>query len=655
MDINEDYNIDCYGKLQGYNGNQKNIVIPKGVREIDFAALSNRNLESVIIPDSVREIGDCALIDNNLKEIELSKNLKYIGSNAFENNNIEKIIINSNYLEINYNAFLFNPLKKIKITGEIISREGWQFVSVKVLEIAMYFVNRAFCSLCPNIEELYIDNNISISDKVRVKDFLSKCKLNEKKHLKNIYIKKEISFMEKATLKRMYPNITFLYGEQNFLPEKKDNTKQENMVKTELQEKIDKIYQLASLLNEEERILIENKVSLLIDKYKDDLKKCQPNFAITDKSPINLQPKDIKTLKINFQKDLDTIINNLAVAKSITKLIEDIKNYKNLFDIELANIPKEATTTEEQINFIIYTYQKTLDISIKNQLMDILNHFQEEASQEIILAFNNTNKLSLKLDITTDFQMQVTKLYDKIKNFQIKKATYQELLDSLELKNNSELAIDIRTIKEIIKIFYLSDKNKYNEELDKIIRKYKNYINKIIKDENIENIKKPSEIELEIRKELQPFLEEIQRLTPEAISNHKLQDELINTLKYVKKEEVESFNGAIIDRVKEIEFYLENEYINADINAKIYSLITSCLIKWLEELNTNGYRILENIPKNTGTDKLSNNFQFELLILKELLNIKDSIENYINESIEYNKTINEVLSLDDSTSLNKNS
>lgn len=634
-------------KLLIYKDDEKHVVIPKGIKEIGRFALINEKLESVSIPDSVRVIGFEAFRNNNLRKVEFPQNLEFIGPRAFAHNVIKSIIINSN-LTIDESAFIGNALKRIKLTRKARNitwaLNKWTIFYIKVLEIVSYTEHSDFCNLCPNIEELHIDNIPVIS----VKRFLIKCKLHKKKNLRKIYIKNEISSFEKFALKAMWPNISFEYEEQKFIEDYEvPNQIQENPVKSEFQEKLDKIYQVTSLLSEKERIAIENNVTLLLEQYKEDLKKCQPNFEMFDGNLTNLHPTDIQTLKHKLQNDLDAILFNLGIVRSAKKLIEDIAEYRKLLNTKIENVPEEATKTQEQINFIILTYQKLAEPSIKNQLIDILNHFQERASQEIIETLNNTNKLSLELDITADFQKQIAVLYEKTKNFCAKKDEYQELLDSLELKNNSELAIDIRTAKEIIKIFYTSDRNRLSEELEKIIMNYKNEIKKIISDENIQDIKRASEIELELRKELQPLLVEIHELNPQAICFHKLKEELINALKYIKKENTESLSGAITEMVKELELVLENENLNV-VKSRMYFLINACLTKWYNELNENEYKILESIPKNIGTERLSNHFRFELLVLKELLVIKENIENYRKENIEYAKAIQEVFDPDES-------
>lgn len=68
-----------------YNGKEKNVVIPKGVKEIgDVAFFGCINLKSVEFPEGVTKIGSRAFGEcSNLKKVRLPKTLKKIGDSVF--------------------------------------------------------------------------------------------------------------------------------------------------------------------------------------------------------------------------------------------------------------------------------------------------------------------------------------------------------------------------------------------------------------------------------------------------------------------------------------------------------------------------------------------------------------------------------------------
>lgn len=642
-----DFEIDSNGCLVRYLGYDEEVIIPNGVKEISECAFMDKRIKMVKFPDTIMYIRKRAFFNNRLTEIDLPSWINLIERDAFWGNKISFITLkNTHDVRIERYAFDENSLEKVRKIGGKGHIVWYDDEVIKNIKILMIPVNHMYLFVyCPNLEELYIDN----SNGSNILFNLKKCKLKDKKNLKKIFIKNEISLAEKIMLKTLWSNIEFEFNSEIFqedtLPKLSYNET------SKLQEKINKIYQITALLNEKERYEIESNVTLLLEQYKIDLEKCKPNFEITDESSSSLQPTDVKTLENKLKNSLDAIIFNLATVNSVKKLIEDIIGYKKLMDLELESAPMEAVKTEEQIQYIIFAYQKLASDDIKSQLTKTLNQFQERASKEIMQAFNETSKLSLELDITTEFQKQIAMLYEKTKNFQMKVETYQDLLDSLELKNNSELAIDIRTAKEIINIFYNIDKNRLIEELEKIITNYKNKINEIIANQNVKDIKNATEIELELRKDLHPLLVEIRDLNPQVVSFHKLKEQLSNSLKYLKKESIEPSNGAIMATIKEIEMVLGNEYLDTGTKSKIHCLVSSCLQKWYDELISNEYKILEDTPLSMGTEKLSNHFRFEILILKELSTIKENLENFIQKSMEYKKRTNEALELDNNTSI----
>lgn len=632
-----------------YNGNEKNVIIPKGTEKITYCAFFGKNLDSILFPDSITTIELGAFENNNLKELELLQNLAYIGIRSFADNNITSLIINSD-LVIEEEAFLGNPLEivRIKNAKKIDWRSGIPIESVKVLEIASYKEHIAFCNLCPNIEELYIDNVPEIS----LYRFLKGCKLNQKKNLRKIFIKNEISSLEKKALKIIWPNLIF----NNVCISKISETTIVNDIANtnqnkdyEIQERMDKIYQTINLLNENEKKAIEKYLYLLIEQYKMDLEELKPKFEIENEIIMSFEQMDISTLRKTLLSNLDTIIVNLAVSKNLNQLLKEIAEYKSCMFTEIESAPIEIATTIDKVRFIVFVYQKLKNENIQNQLNEILDYFQKRISEEIMCIFENEISLALELDIITEFERKITALYQNVQNYQYIIETYQELWNSLEQKNNSELSKDIRTSMQIINIFYISDQNKFNDKLQKIITNYKNRINEIISNKNIEgfeNIKEASEIELELREDLQPLLVEIYNLSPKAVCFNKLKEELNDSLKCFEKEEnVKLLKGAIIDIIQEIKNILENEYINAEMKIEIQDFTKSCLQKWLEELTKNEYKILETIPVK-ATEIISDNIRFEILILKELLTIKINLENYIKKSIEYKKISNGILDMD---------
>ncbi len=86
--------------LKKYNGNDKVVVIPEGIREIDdYAFYGASNMEEVFIPQSVQLMGNNVFYDcESLKNITLPDSVSYIGGGLFARCKSLKSVILSNRL-----------------------------------------------------------------------------------------------------------------------------------------------------------------------------------------------------------------------------------------------------------------------------------------------------------------------------------------------------------------------------------------------------------------------------------------------------------------------------------------------------------------------------------------------------------------------------
>lgn len=117
---NDGFNIKN-GILISYYGIDKNVIIPKTVKEIGYEAFYNKSVETVVIPDTVTKIGKHSFtLCTKLKSIQLSKKITIIPYGAFMScTNLESIVIPKNIAVID-NCSFFNckKLKQIKILND---------------------------------------------------------------------------------------------------------------------------------------------------------------------------------------------------------------------------------------------------------------------------------------------------------------------------------------------------------------------------------------------------------------------------------------------------------------------------------------------------------------------------------------------------------
>ncbi len=93
--------------LLKYQGDEKKVDIPEGVKTIESSAFANNySIESVKLPNSVEIIGPQAFWCSTLKDIEFSSNLIEIGDSAFRGSGVKKIELPSTVKYIRRGAFM---------------------------------------------------------------------------------------------------------------------------------------------------------------------------------------------------------------------------------------------------------------------------------------------------------------------------------------------------------------------------------------------------------------------------------------------------------------------------------------------------------------------------------------------------------------------
>ena len=69
--------------ISEYKGQQKNIIIPKGVKRIDDYVFMDKDITSVVFNEELEIIGNRAFQGTNIKEIILPKSVDSVGFCAF--------------------------------------------------------------------------------------------------------------------------------------------------------------------------------------------------------------------------------------------------------------------------------------------------------------------------------------------------------------------------------------------------------------------------------------------------------------------------------------------------------------------------------------------------------------------------------------------
>ena len=117
-----DFVIDEEGTLTKYNGFDKNLVIPDGVKAIGDGVFEGYDIETVVIPEGVTSIEDEAFYKcDKLKSVSLPESLSSIGGHAFcDCKSLTSISIPKNVTSLGWWAFSgCTNLTSVQLSGNI--------------------------------------------------------------------------------------------------------------------------------------------------------------------------------------------------------------------------------------------------------------------------------------------------------------------------------------------------------------------------------------------------------------------------------------------------------------------------------------------------------------------------------------------------------
>jgi len=110
--------------ITGYNGNAKDVIIPKTINgepvvAIGRIAFLRKKLTSVTLPNTVTTIGNNAFSYNRLTELTLPNSVITVEYGAFSNNRLTNINLPNSLISIGMRTFADNRLKTINIPDSI--------------------------------------------------------------------------------------------------------------------------------------------------------------------------------------------------------------------------------------------------------------------------------------------------------------------------------------------------------------------------------------------------------------------------------------------------------------------------------------------------------------------------------------------------------
>lgn len=575
-----------------------NLIIEDGVEQINFESFAYNKIKKLYLPKSIQTVMSCAFFCNPIEEVVYYNNGAYIDDNAF-GGMVKKITI----IEGDYD-FVVSIIRKrkglISYYCNVSDHGEWNYSFLYLKEI--------------NI----VNPKISFNETLKIKKLASKSGI-EINILKTFYL-------DKFRQKEAQLNSIFL-TETNNLDEEITNL-------------LNKITNIIKPLDDSTKQLIGKRINELIEQYQNDISKNNPKFEIESSSlELELVPNTLESLRKNLIISLEAIIQNLNTKSRILELSKKINEYQDYL-LEGKTVSDENDKYFYKIKIII---ELTNNINNSN-FIDKLNKLFEKIKVLITNNLKEDNIIKLTLENQDPeylFKTQLDTIFDDIVELNNKIVPYIELLDSLNEKGNTELTNELKELDNILS--NLSGKLKDELETKVMILKGKY---RSITNENIEKIRKnktdiieAQEIELSFRKELYPVLLKIQEKLPTLIKNKDLNIQINLVDKLLCGEEIED-NSGIIDLVRDIISLLNSLDLsiesNFTINNKIRVILNSIITHWKDILTTKDTSdIVKDFDSNIGLT--SENLIIEVMIMKELYEVKLALENYINDMLEYDK------------------
>ena len=638
------------------------VKFPNSLKKIGMSAFVGNRLTEIDFPDGLEEIGSSAFADNELSKIKLPQRLKIISKGSFYKNRLTEIEIPEKVEEIGISAFANNKISKIKFPQrlKIIHRESFAQNQLTEMELPegivkigerafennrlsrIKFLGRIYGNKSPKNQLTNIVIPISTFVSLNVYDVYDKIEeliiIGGNDDYMNYY--KEIIYDSFPNVKKInFVNLKIdLYGDIDNID--MFNSKIEVNVQSvslsidslsnrfklpqEAIELINQINGVIKKLSYNEIIKLKIQLKEIMTKYEENILKNRPQFNLNETPSVSLETGDNGLKNIQLIIALKSIVNNINNQKKFIEDLEKINVYKNVLNgLETPN--NEASNKIQEILKI----SKILNINLYNNMNDLLNKAEQNISSMIKV------DLSVTL-VTTDYMQElenkIIKLYDKYNKIYIKVQPYFQIIN--DVKNDQ--FIELKDIQLVINKLDDKNRDKYVKKIEKLKNNFISIIYESI--ENIKNNKETKtikEIEIEFRNELTPFLETLKQDYYEYEKNGKLLYELEQCLKFIQGEDIQEVSGAVYETVIEINKLSKKLKISeADkVNIEINKIIS----KWLKIVKENNYKELTEKYKEERLDsKLYNPILIvNVMILKELFDIKSYICSYLEEEKEY--------------------
>ena len=379
----------------GYCTSLEEIKIPDGVTEIKYEAFWGcEKLKRIVLPKSLKKIGVLAFnCCTALEEIEIPDGVEVIENDTFKDcTDLKRIVLPKSLKKIGERAFnCCTALEEIEIPDgvEIIEYDTFdccQNLKRVVLPQSIRNIDAPIFNGCNSLE--YIQ--IKYDSYQQLDTFINNNKEFLKKYVSQPDFKKEqLVFVGENLILFQKLLIAGKLGLDNYIFEsprtinKNSDKLIENKNETkifssnpEINEKINKIYELISLLSEYTQRQIKSQIEPLIKKAQELEEEMRPVFE-KQEAGLKLTFGDKKTTIIT---SLDNILFKLNEIDSFNELLKKLEQYKALIDNNNIKLDKTDYISDNinEIIILVNDFDELQKEDIKNKLKKIIDDTQKD-------------------------------------------------------------------------------------------------------------------------------------------------------------------------------------------------------------------------------------------------------------------------------------
>ncbi len=550
---------------------------------------------------------------DDINTLIIEEGVKEIGMRAFAQNNLTNLIIPKSITKIFIGAFKGNPITELTLYNNGILPYISDYNFYDVLTVNVINGNYDF------LEQFF--------------RYIGICHDNFKKLESIILVNDKLTFSEKIKIRKLSMikriQISFATNITRFNVVEEDSA-QEISVDEEVNNLLEEINLLSKGLDEQSNNIIQMKVTKLLDDYKKDLLSLKPNYYEKE-SVLTLECTSPRDLRNSLIISLNNVIMLLNSRKKTLNLSSKIVQYNKFINNE-----ETSFELEEDNNFNKISRIKNISKLFENKyIVSLVTKLLLDTKEFINTNLNNmfNDKLDLtNLDIVTYFNTELDKIYQKA----LLTLPYKNLLNALQLQEDSNLA---NVLKDLNNIFTTID----SRTIDSLFNKYQQLVKKyidIIKD-NVSNVFHDEEtisanqIETNFRQELNLILVELNKELPKILENQELLNDISLAKEYMEYEFSEDDNWLILI-IKEILNLTNNNLLDDATVKHINTRLRNLVGQWYLSLSNKSINsIVESLYNNYGLT--SNILVIKTKIISDFYEVKREVESYLARLEEYNK------------------